>query len=148
MTLLSLSMPTLIRLRACLTTSDAEKLIHAFVFSRIDYGNIVFGGLPLHSIHKLQLIQNRAAWLLTQTQSLPTSPPSLLTSIGCLSLKFKMILLFYSPPMNLHAPYGQGKPKCFMHPGPCSGQWKTVPFPPTYHALGTPFRTISGLLGP
>lgn len=43
------------RIRPSLTTSDAEKLIHAFILSGIDYGNAVLGRLTANLIHKLEL---------------------------------------------------------------------------------------------
>ncbi len=42
------------KLRNMLTVSDAEKLVHAFMTSRLDYCNALLGGYPASSINKLQ----------------------------------------------------------------------------------------------
>ncbi len=46
----------------------AEKPIHAFITSRLDYCDVLFTGLSKKSIKKLELIQNSAARLLTKTK--------------------------------------------------------------------------------
>uniref|UniRef100_A0A3B5LB03 C-type lectin domain-containing protein n=1 Tax=Xiphophorus couchianus TaxID=32473 RepID=A0A3B5LB03_9TELE len=56
---------------------DLEKLIHAFIFSRIDYCNSVFTGLSNKSIKQLQLIQNAAAGVLTKTRKIEHITPVL-----------------------------------------------------------------------
>ncbi len=44
-----------------LSVSDAEKLDHAFMTTRLDYCNALPGGCPASSINKLQIVQNAAA---------------------------------------------------------------------------------------
>ena len=61
------------RIRGLMSRQDLEKLVHAFIFSRLDYCNGVLTGLPQNSIRKLQLIQNAAAWVLTRTKKYITS---------------------------------------------------------------------------
>ncbi len=50
-----------------LTVSDAEKLVHAFMTSRLDYYALL-GGCPASSINKLQIVQNAAARVLTRAR--------------------------------------------------------------------------------
>ncbi len=45
------------KLRNMLSVSDAEKLVHAFMTSRLDYCNALLGGCPASSINKLQIVQ-------------------------------------------------------------------------------------------
>ena len=56
------------RIRAYLSLDDAKTLIHAFVFSRLDYCNALFSGLPKKTTDRLQLVQNAAARMLTKTR--------------------------------------------------------------------------------
>ena len=56
------------RLRPMLSDTDAKMLINAFIFSRIDYCNSLFYGLPAKLINRLQYIQNSAARVLTSTK--------------------------------------------------------------------------------
>jgi len=50
------------------SVSNAEKLIHAFMTSRLHYCDALLGGCPAGSINKLQLVQNAAASFLTRTR--------------------------------------------------------------------------------
>uniref|UniRef100_A0A3P9JH97 Uncharacterized protein n=1 Tax=Oryzias latipes TaxID=8090 RepID=A0A3P9JH97_ORYLA len=50
-------------MRNPLSKSDAEKLIHAFVTSRLDYCNSLLAACPKSSLRSLQLVQNAAARL-------------------------------------------------------------------------------------
>ncbi len=50
-----------------LTFADAERLIHAFIKSKLDNCNALFSGLPAKSLNRLQYIQNSAAHVLTRT---------------------------------------------------------------------------------
>ena len=47
---------------------DAEKLVHAFVTSRMDYCNALLSGCANSSLKPLQLDQNAAAPILTRTK--------------------------------------------------------------------------------
>ncbi len=51
-----------------LTVSDAEKLVHAFMTSRLDYCNALLGGCPASSINKLHIVKNAAARVLTRSR--------------------------------------------------------------------------------
>ena len=54
------------KIRNFLSFKDAEKIIHAFVTSRLEYCNSLLSGCPSSSIRTLQLVQNAAARLLTE----------------------------------------------------------------------------------
>ncbi len=56
------------KLQNMLSVSDAEKLVHAFMTSRLDYLNALLGGCPVSSIIKLQIVQNAAARVLTRSR--------------------------------------------------------------------------------
>ncbi|XP_072770960.1 uncharacterized protein [Nerophis lumbriciformis] len=86
------------KIRSILSTSDAEIIIHAFVTSRLDYCNVLFSGLPMSSIKKLQLVQNAAARLLTRTRKFDHITP-ILAQLHWLPVHlrcdFKVLLLTY-----------------------------------------------------
>ena len=52
------------QIRKYLDKSSAERLIHAFVSSRLDQNNSLLYGLPLSQIDRLQRLQNAAARML------------------------------------------------------------------------------------
>ncbi len=52
------------RLKPILPRKDLEKVINAFVLSRLDYCNVLYMGFCQTTISHLQLVQNGAAWLL------------------------------------------------------------------------------------
>ncbi|KAJ8024621.1 hypothetical protein HOLleu_34570 [Holothuria leucospilota] len=54
------------RLHKFLDSTSAERLVHAFVSSRLDYCNSLLYGLPSNEIDKLQRVQNSAARLVTR----------------------------------------------------------------------------------
>lgn len=56
------------KLRPFLSLPDAEKLVHAFVSSRLDYCNALLIGIPCRSLQKLQYIQNCAARILMRVR--------------------------------------------------------------------------------
>ncbi len=86
------------KIRNILSKDDAEKLIHAFVSSRLDYCNSLLIGCPKSSLRSLQLVQNAAARLLTGTNRRDHITP-VLKSLHWLPvqfrIKFKILLLTY-----------------------------------------------------
>ena len=76
----------------------AEKCIHAFVTSRLDYCNALLSGYPDKALNKLQLVLNTAARMLTRTKKIDHFTP-VLASLHWLSVKaradFKVLLLTY-----------------------------------------------------
>ncbi len=56
------------KIRHILSQKDAEKLVHAFVTSRLDYCNSLSSGCSNKSLKTLQLIQSAAACVLTGTK--------------------------------------------------------------------------------
>ena len=86
------------RINGFLSKGDLEKLVHAFISSRLDYCNGVFTGLSKKSIRQLQLIQNAAARVLTNTRKMDHITP-VLRSLHWLPVSqridFKILLLVY-----------------------------------------------------
>ena len=86
------------RIRAYLSLNDAKTLIHAFVFSRLDYCNALLSGLPKKTTDRLQLVQNAAARVLTKTKIREHITP-VLASLHWLPvvfrIDFKILLLVY-----------------------------------------------------
>jgi pectin methylesterase-like acyl-CoA thioesterase len=56
------------QVRNKLTESSTKSLVQSLVISRLDYGNSLLCGLPIHLVTKLQLVQNKAARLVTLTK--------------------------------------------------------------------------------
>ena len=80
------------------TREATEKLIHAFVSSRIDYCNSLRFGLPAYQIHKTQRVQNAAARLI-QNESKYCRVTPLLYNFHWLPvtflIEFKILLLIF-----------------------------------------------------
>ena len=88
------------KLRDLMSSKDLEKLIHAFISSRVDYCNGLLTGLPKKTIKPLQLIQNAAARVLTRTKRTDHITP-ILKSLHWLPVSFRidfkaLLLLFKS----------------------------------------------------
>ncbi len=79
-----------------LSVSDAEKLVHAFMTSRLNYCNALLCGCPASSINKLQMVQNAAARFLNRSSKYDHITP-ILQSLHWLLIKFcisyKILLL-------------------------------------------------------
>ncbi len=86
------------RIRCFVSSQDLEKLVHAFITSRVDYCNGLLTGLPRKTIRQLQLIQNAAARILTRTRKSEHITP-VLRSLHWLPvtfrIDFKVLLLVY-----------------------------------------------------
>ncbi|KAI5627309.1 hypothetical protein C0J50_10686, partial [Silurus asotus] len=110
------------KLRIMLSISDAEKLIHAFMTSIIDYCNALLGECPASLINKLQLVQNAAAIILTRSRKYNHITP-ILSSLHWLPVKFridyKLLLLTYKAlnglaPMYLSSLLTRYNPSCSL----------------------------------
>ena len=96
------------KIRQYLTTEAATSLIHAFISSRLDYGNSLLAGLPDTDILKLQKIQNTAARILTRTKKYDHISP-ILKDLHWLRVRerieFKILMLTYKCLNDLAPPY-------------------------------------------
>ncbi|KAI5622818.1 hypothetical protein C0J50_17696, partial [Silurus asotus] len=85
------------KLRNMFSISDAEKLVHAFITSRIDYCNALLGECPASLINKLRIVQNVAARVLTRSRKYDYITPIL--SLHWLPVTFRinynLLLLTY-----------------------------------------------------
>ena len=89
------------KIKSFLSTPDLSKVIHALIFSRLDYCNSLYTCLTKKSTHRLQLIQNAAARLLTGTRKFDHITP-VLASLHTGSLSpLESISKSSSPPIKL-----------------------------------------------
>ena len=86
------------KIRTLLSQGLTEKLIHAFVTSRLDYCNSLLYGIPQHQLEIIQSVQNAAARLITRSRRSDHITP-LLKSLHWLRIeyriKYKICLLTY-----------------------------------------------------
>lgn len=87
---------------------DLEKLIYAFVTSRLDYCNSLYFGLHSALLHRLQTVQNAAARILTRTGKFACITP-VLVDLHWLPIKyriqFKILLLTFKITNNTAPSY-------------------------------------------
>ena len=87
------------KLRKFLDPATTQKLIQAFVISRLDSCNSLLYGLPLKDVSKLQRVQNMAARLISLTKKRDHITPILRDQLHWLPveqrIKFKILLLTY-----------------------------------------------------
>ena len=86
------------KVKSILTSQDLEKIMHAFVSSRLDYCNGLYSSLSCSAINRLQLVQNTAARILTNTHHRAHITP-VLAALHWLPIKsrinFKILLITY-----------------------------------------------------
>ena len=86
------------KIRKYLSHQATETLIHAFIFSHIDYCNGLLNGVPKYQIHKLQRIQNKAARLVHKLPKFSHVTP-ILMDLHWLPveyhIKYKLLLFTY-----------------------------------------------------
>ena len=80
-----------------LSQADTGRLMHAFITSRLDHCSALFSSLPKKTINKLQIIQNAAALVLSNTKKRAHLETHVLKSLHWLPVSFridlKMLLL-------------------------------------------------------
>ena len=106
------------QIRKYLNRSSSEKLVHAFVTSRLDYCNCLLYGLPDKLISKLQRIQNSAARLVTCAKK-RDHISQVIRDLHWLPVKkrimFKLLLIVYKSLHNAAPTYLSGLLKPY-HP--------------------------------
>lgn len=94
------------KVKSFLSFNDFEKVIHAFISTRLDYCNALYAGVSQASLSRLQLVQNAAARLLTGSRRREHISP-ILASLHWLPVSFRIdfkILLFAYKSLNGLAP--------------------------------------------
>ncbi len=98
----------LAKVKSFLSIKNFEKVIHAFVISRLDYCKSLYYGINCSSMERLQLVQNAAASLLTGTCKYQHISP-ILISLQWLPIKlrveFKILILVFKSLNNLALVY-------------------------------------------
>ena len=94
------------KIRDCLSLADTEKLVHAFITSKLDNTNSLLYGLPKFLIDRLQNVQNAAARVVTHTRKYDHIKP-ILKQLHWLPVSqridYKILLLTYKA-LNGQAP--------------------------------------------
>ena len=86
---------------------SAEAIIHAFVTTNLDYCNAILHGLPKALLNRLQLVQNRAARIVTFTKKYEHITPILIDLHWLVEYRitYKVLLLVYKAINGLSPSY-------------------------------------------
>ena len=94
------------KIRIYLDRESTEAIIHAYVTTNLDYCNVILYGLPKVLLNRQQLVQNRAARIVTKKYEHIT--PSLI-DLHWLPVEYriiyKILLLVYKPVNGLSPSY-------------------------------------------
>ena len=99
---------TIAKIKTILSFPDLEKVIHAFITSRLDFCNGLYTCLTHKTISRLQLVQNAAARLLTKTKKHDHITPILATLHWLpvvFRVDFKILLLAFKAQNGLAPKY-------------------------------------------
>ena len=97
---------TIAKLKALLSPADLQRVIHAFISSRLDYCNSLYTGISQSSLSRLQMVQNAAARLLTGARKRDHITP-VLASLHWLPVRYRIqfkVLLLVFMALNGQAP--------------------------------------------
>ena len=86
------------QIRKFLTVQSTKTLIHAFVFSHLDYGNALLFGLPKYQLDRLQKVQNAEARVTFQIEKFDHITPAVIDLHWLpvtFRLQFKLLLFVY-----------------------------------------------------
>ncbi len=96
------------KIKPFLSRKDLEKVIHAFIFSRLDYRNSLYYGVQDKSLDRLQPIQNAAASVFTGARKNEHFTP-VLRELHLLPVsyrkKFKIVLFVFKALHGTAPPY-------------------------------------------
>ena len=77
------------KIKSFISTTDLETVTHAFISSRLDYCNSLYSAINKKAISRLQMVQNSAARLLTNTRKRDHITP-VLASLHWLPVNFRI----------------------------------------------------------
>ncbi len=94
------------RIKDCLTKEAIQILVHSVISSRLDYCNALLADIPDYLVHRLQVLQNCAARLVSEVHKREHITPVLFSlhwlPVEC-RIKFKVLLLVFKA-LNGKAP--------------------------------------------
>lgn len=98
------------KIRSFLSWPNLEKVSHAFISSRHDHCIALYSGISHHNMHRLQLIQNAAARLLTHSKRSSRITPVLAAVHWLVScrIEFEILFLLFKA-LNCQAPVYNSK---------------------------------------